>query len=130
MRIVHEIQNKEPQCTGSGHLYAHDITKPPPEFPGFSLDLLASDSDEDNIYIEGNGLAIKKTLKSLLAIVESLECEFRTEWANTIIPQCPKCECWTANEHACFELMKCNCSHRRQDHEDDGCIICICTGFK
>lgn len=125
MRIVHNIYNKRPQCSGSSGLYAYSITKPPPEFPGFRCDLLACDSDEDVIYLEGDGRAIKNTLKQLLALVDDMESRHRQEWdvKRPTIKQCPKCESWTNDEHACYDLQRCaTCNNARMDHEPDAMI--------
>lgn len=101
MRIVHEIHSKKPQVGCSGDPYSPRIDKPPPDFPGFQVELVLVDGSQpgaDAIFLEGDGEAVKIMLRTALEILEDTEEECRRRWnaRKSRIRQCPTCSGWIA----------------------------------
>jgi hypothetical protein len=111
VRIVHEFYGT-PQTTGTGRHYNVKITEPPPDFPGFSVDLMAADvvkgREGDALYLEGDGKAIKALLEELLSLVVDVEKTARENWAKERkkISKCRSCKKWTRYEHPCAAFKK------------------------
>lgn len=105
MRIVFDFHGKDPTAGGSGSLYGNSIVKPP-EWPGFSVDLVICDAEQprngdpfwegDTIHLEGNGETIREALKQALRIVDTVEKIAREQFVRRVARthQCVTCKCW------------------------------------